>query len=499
MQGFEWHVPADQLHWKRLQKAMPGLRDIGVDNLWIPPGCKGMDASGIGYDLYDLWDLGEFHQKGSRATRWGPKEDLSGMMQTAQDVGIGICWDTILNHKAGADRTETFQATKVDPKGICDCRVDLMHSTYTESDRNVAISPPENISGWVQFDFSGRKGKYSSMKYHYQHFNGVDWNETRKENAIYKIAGTRKGWAKDVSDEHGNYDYLMFANLDHTNPEVRADIFKWSEWIGTELPISGMRIDAAKHYSAAFQRDFVNHLRRTVGANYFLVGEYWRGEVNLLLRYLKVMNYEISLFDVPLLGRFAVTSQTEGADLRKMFKGTLVEQSPKHAVTFVGNHDTTIIIPFFKPIAYGLILLRSQGQPCVFYGDLYGLRGGPASLSRPACSGKLPILMQARKLYAHGEQRDYFDKRHCIGFVRYGTVHYPWGLACIISNTVATYKRMYVGVKHMGEEWTDVLDWCIETVVIDHRGYGIFPVAAKSISVWVNNKAKGRKSLARPL
>lgn len=231
-----------------------------------------------------------------------------------------------------------------------------MNLTHTELDRNAAISPPENISGWVRFDFAGRKGKYSSMKYHYQHFNGVDWNETRKENAIYKIAGTRKGWAKDVSDEHGNYDYLMFANLDHTNPEVRADIFRWSEWIGTELPISGMRIDAAKHYSAAFQRDFVNHLRRTVGAKYFLVGEYWRGEVNLLLRYLKVMNYEISLFDVPLLGRFAVTSQTEGADLRKVFKGTLVEQSPKHAVvrhhtpmssthtkhwqTFVGNHDT---------------------------------------------------------------------------------------------------------------------------------------------------------------
>ncbi|KAJ5557474.1 hypothetical protein N7494_001389 [Penicillium frequentans] len=419
MQGFEWHVPADQLHWKRLQKALPSLRDIGVDRMWIPPGCKGMDASGIGYDVYDLWDLGEFHQKGSRATRWGPKEHLSEMMQTAQDVGIGICWDTILNHKAGADRTETFQATKVNPE-----------------DRNAAISPPENISGWVRFDFSGRKGKYSSMKYHHQHFNGVDWNETRKETAIYKIAGARKDWAKDVSDEHGNYDYLMFANLDHTNPEVRADIFKWSEWIGTELPISGMRIDAAKHYSAAFQRDFVNHLRRT---------------------------------------------------------------------TFVGNHDTqpgqsleTIIIPFFKPIAYGLILLRSQGQPCVFYGDLYGLRGGPASLSRPACSGKLPILMQARKLYAYGEQRDYFDKRHCIGFVRYGTVHYSWGLACVISNTVATYKRMYVGVKHMGEEWTDILDWCIETVIIDHRGYGIFPVAAKSISVWVNDKAKGRKSLARP-
>ncbi|KAJ5953651.1 Glycoside hydrolase superfamily [Penicillium verhagenii] len=508
MQGFEWHVPADQQHWKRLQKALPSLRDIGVDNIWIPPGCKGMDASGIGYDLYDLWDLGEFHQKGSRATRWGPKEDLLELVQTARDFGIGICWDTILNHKAGADTTETFQATKVDPEGICAYLMEMSKKDQTSlilPDRTVAISPPEDISGWVGFDFSGRKGKYSSMRYHHQHFNGVDWDDKRQENGIYKTVGARKDWAKDVSDEHGNYDYLMFANLDHTHPEVRADIFQWSEWIGTELPITGMRIDAAKHYSVAFQRDFVYHLRRTVGANYFLVGEYWRGEVDLLLKYLKAMNHEVSLFDVPLLGRFAVTSQTKGADLRKLFKGTLLEQSPSHAVTFVGNHDTqpgqsleTIIIPFFKPIAYGLILLRSQGQPCVFYGDLYGLRSGPAHVSSPACSGKLPILMQARKLYAYGEQRDYFDKRHCIGFVRYGNVQYPWGLACIISNTVATYKRMYVGVKHRGEEWTDILDWCIETVIIDHRGYGIFPVAAMSISVWVNSKAKGRKRLARP-
>lgn len=170
------------------------------------------------------------------------------------------------------------------------------------------------------------------MKYRREHFNGVDWDDMGKEQAIFKITGTCKGWANDVSNEHGNYDYLMFANLDHTHPEVRADIFKWSEWLGTELPISGMRIDAAKHYSATFQRDFVEHLRSTVGSDYFLVGEYWRGEVGLLLKYLKMMRHQVSLFDVPLLGRFALASQTEGSDLRKVFKGTLVEQSPGHAV-----------------------------------------------------------------------------------------------------------------------------------------------------------------------
>ncbi|KAJ5579593.1 uncharacterized protein N7459_005578 [Penicillium hispanicum] len=489
MQGFEWHVPADQRHWQRLRKALPSLRDAGVDYLWIPPGCKGMEPHGTGYDLYDLYDIGEFHQKGSRATRWGSKEDLQALVRRAKDIGIGILWDTVLNHKAGADSVERFPALMVEPE-----------------DRNVEISEPETIAGWVGFNFPGRAGKYSAMGYHHQHFNGVDWDNLRQRQAIYKISGPGKQWATDVSDEHGNYDYLMFANLDHNNSEVRADIFHWLEWIGTELPISGMRIDAAKHYSAAFQRDCVDHLRNTVGANYLLVGEYWRGGVEHLLRYLKVMDYQVSLFDVPLLGQFALASQTERSDLRKIFRGTLVEQSPKHAVTFVGNHDTqpgqsleTIIVPFFKPIAYALILLRTQGQPCIFYGDLYGIRSGPSLVLSPSCQGKLPVLMRARKHYAYGDQCDYFDKRNCIGFVRYGNIFRPSGLACVISNAGATYKRMYVGAKHRGEEWTDILEWSAGTVVIDSRGYGIFPVGAKSVSVWVNSQAKGREHLQRPL
>lgn len=117
MQGFEWHVPADQRHWKRLRKAIPDLKDIGVDNIWIPPGCKGMNPSGIGYDIYDLYDLGEFDQKGTRATRWGPKEDIQSLVRAAQDMDIGIYWDTVLNQKAGADSTEKFTVVKMDPEG----------------------------------------------------------------------------------------------------------------------------------------------------------------------------------------------------------------------------------------------------------------------------------------------------------------------------------------------------------------------------------------------
>jgi alpha-amylase len=50
-----------------------------------------------------------------------------------------------------------------------------------------------------------------------------------------------------------------------------------------------------------------------------------------------------------------------------------------HSVTLVDNHDTqplqdleAPVEPWFKPIAYALILLREEGYPCVFYPDLYG-------------------------------------------------------------------------------------------------------------------------------
>lgn len=81
------------------------------------------------------------------------------------------------------------------------------------------------------------------------------------------------------------------------------------------------------------------------------------------------------------------------------------------------NHDTqpyqaceAPIEAFFKPLAYALILLRSTGYPCIFYGDLYGIDPeGEKQSFPPSCGGALPDLILARKLYAYGLQVDYFD------------------------------------------------------------------------------------------
>ncbi|OJJ63867.1 hypothetical protein ASPSYDRAFT_139015 [Aspergillus sydowii CBS 593.65] len=488
-QAFEWHVPDDQAHWRRLLQELPTLKRMGVDNIWIPPGCKAMSPSGNGYDIYDLYDLGEFYQKGTRPTKWGTKEELQNLIAGAQDQGIGVYWDAVLNHKAGADFTESFPAVKVDPRN-----------------RNQEISIQEDIQGWVGFNFPGRGDQYSAMNYHWPHFNGVDWDNIRQEKAVFKTRGHDKGWATDVSKENGNYDYLMFANLDHSNPEVRDDVLHWASWITTQLPLSGMRLDAVKHYSAEFQRAFIEELRGRWGEKFFFVGEYWSSKINILLDYLERMDHQLSLFDVPLVDRFSVISRTKGADMRRIFDGTLVQRSPDHAVTFVANHDTqpgqsleTPIAAFFIPLAYALILLRDKGQPCLFYGDVYGISRDNKHPNSPPYAKQLSTLAQARKLYANGAQRDYFDKANCIGFVRYGNNRHPAGLACILSNAGPSRKRMFVGRTHAGERWTDILNSRTETVKINRKGYGLFPVGAYSVSVWVNSSVECRENLHQVL
>lgn len=50
-------------------------------------------------DSYDLWDLGEFDQKGGKRTKWGTKEELLGAIKVAADKGIITYIDAVLNHK----------------------------------------------------------------------------------------------------------------------------------------------------------------------------------------------------------------------------------------------------------------------------------------------------------------------------------------------------------------------------------------------------------------
>jgi alpha-amylase len=172
--------------------------------------------------------------------------------------------------------------------------------------------------------------------------------------------------------------------------------------------------------------------------------------------------------------------------------------------TFVQNHDTqecqSLEAPverWFVPFAYAFILLyANRGYPCVFYGDLYGIRGPRPR--PPACDGKLSKLVLARKLYAYGPQINYFDRADCAGWTRVGHESHSGGAGlAVVMNAgwKVTYKRMSLGTQHASERWTDILGRIERAVLIDRKGWGVFPVRPRSVSVWVSGTAQGRSQI----
>lgn len=331
-----------------------------------------------------------------------------------------------------------------------------------------------------------------------------------------------KGWAEDVDKLHGNHDYLMFSNIYYVHPEVRQDALRWGQWMLQVTGVRGFRLDAAAHIPRSFLREWIANLQRgtlphSVG-DVFVVGEVWSAKVQSLLEWLDAVTPPGSsvlarAFDTPLLYSFSRVSEdvrktSKNADLRSLLAGpgqsgkqALVTVRPGQAVTFVTNHDTqpgqssyTPMGSSIKSLFYAFILLRQEGHPSVFWGDLYGTLGDKAQ--EPACQvlcghytrSILPSLMLARKLFAYGDQRDYLDSMSCIGWSRAGTHDRP---GCVVVMSIGsaekwTIKKMAAG--RPGERWIDILseEEGRPEIIIDDEGCGVFACRGMGVCVYVN-------------
>lgn len=477
LQCFHWYLPADGQLWNFLRSEAKRLADMGITAVWLPPVSKGSDgANSVGYDVYDLYDLGEFDQKGSVRTRYGTKDELVQAVQAIHDAGMQVYIDVVINHLAGADETETIKVRKVNP-----------------DNRTEFISDEYEIEGYTKFIFPARKNKYSAFKWDHLSFSGIDYDKKHDEKAIFTIQNEYgEGWEDVADNEYGNYDYLMCADIKYRNPAVRDEIKRWGDWLWELIQFDGVRLDAVKHIAPDFIKEWLEHVNRH--RKQFAVGEYWAPEkLDDMLHFIDIMEGKMSLFDAPLHHNFFNAAKARGEyDLRTIFDNTLVQRQPHLAVTLVGNHDTqplqlleAPVEDWFKQAAYSLILLRKQGYPCVFYPDIYGAKYTDKDCNGQDCDVVLePVpniekLLQARKLFAHGAEHDYFDFPTCIGWVREGC-------AVVISSGDKGVKKMEMGKQHSGRIFRDYLGNHKGTVMIDQDGWGEFMCEPASVSVWVH-------------
>ena len=472
MQYFEWYLPSDSTLWNKLTKESKHLENIGVTHVWLPPAYKGSSGkSDVGYGVYDLYDLGEFDQKGAIPTKYGTKDEYLQAINELHENNIKVLADIVLNHKMGADETEEVLAVQDDA-----------------SDRNVSLTEAKPIKVWTKYTFPGRGNTYSDFKWNWTHFHGVDWDENTGTAAIYKFYG--KHWDEDVDKENGNFDYLMGADIDLNNFDVIKELKNWGKWYQETTRLDGFRLDAVKHIRSEFFPEWLTALRDDTGKKLFAVGEYWSTNIDTINNYINKTEGVMSLFDVPLHYNFYRASISNGEfDMSQIFEGTLVGTNPEKAVTFVDNHDTepgqaleSWVLDWFKPLAYSLILLRKDGFPCVFYGDYYGIPEKEVGEKRRI----LDTLLKVRKYYAYGEQYDYFNHRNIIGFTRLGDYDHPGsGLAVVMSDARGGAIQMNVGKDLANTIFYDYTGNLSETVYVDNDGNGIFYCKDGSVSVWI--------------
>lgn len=480
IQYFHWNYNEQDRLWVKTAKEADKLASIGITKVWLPPAYKGSNGGfSVGYDAYDLYDLGEFDQKNSVETKYGSKDQYIAAIDALHEHGLQVIADTVFNHKAGGDELERIKVRKVNP-----------------DNRNEFISEEMDIEAWTKFTFPGRGDTYSDFKWDFQCFSGVDWAEDKKETAIFSIQNQYgDGWENVPSTENGNFDYLMFDDIDFRNQAVCEELKKWGSWYCDVAKIDGFRLDAVKHISQDFLNDWLHHMR-SCKEDLFIVSENWNIEdVEELDDYLKLTEGKTQLFDSILHHNLYLASKGgKDYDLTCLLRGTLVERSPENAVTFVDNHDSqpaqaleSYTEEWFRPLAYAIILLREQGIPCVFYIDLYG-----AEYEEEGTHVKLPALAELEPLVclrrdkSYGFQREYFDHPNCVGWTRQGEDDIKnSGLAVLLSNGEEGFKKMEIGKKFAGKTFVDGLQKRQEEIVIDENGWGEFLCAAGSVSVWI--------------
>ncbi|MCR5608124.1 MAG: alpha-amylase [Lachnospiraceae bacterium] len=468
LQAFEWGISSDGTFWNNLNEQAEYIGNAGFTSVWIPPCYKGGGTYDVGYGVYDLYDLGEFDQKGTVRTKYGTKQQLLDAIDKFHSKNIQVYADVVLNHRMSADAAEYLTAFPV-----------------YGNNRNEVSGSKVYQAFWTKYNFPGRGNKYSSFKWDKNCFDGIENALSGGGTQIYLFEG--KSWDNNVGSDNGNADYLSGLDIDFNNTNVRNELTNWGKWFVNETNIDGFRLDAVKHIDNTFYKEWLSSVRSATGKELFTVGEYASGSTSELNGYLTAVNSSMSVFDFPLHYKFNEAGKG-GYNLSELVTGTLTSSNSTKSVTFVENHDTQAgrsndsVASWFKPMAYCFILTRESGYPCVFYGDYYGTSDGET----PSCKADIDKLMVARTDYAYGTQHEYMNSSDVIGWSREGdSEHAGSGLAALISDNGAGSISMYVGNKHNGETWYDMTGNVSGTVTISN-GYGEFSVNGRSYSVWIN-------------
>src|SRR5436190_23268526 len=158
LQPFHWYSSSNALY-KDLIANAANLANLGYTAIWFPPPGKGSGGiNDVGYGSFDLFDIGEFDQKQTIGTKYGTRAQLLAAIKAVQAAAMHAYIDVTFNHKDGGD-DEPVVAQQVD-----------------WNQRNNTIGDWHTIKAYTRFEFDKRGGAYSTMKWHWYHFDAVSYD-----------------------------------------------------------------------------------------------------------------------------------------------------------------------------------------------------------------------------------------------------------------------------------------------------------------------------------
>ena len=365
------------------------LRRLGISAIWISPIFKQLASRETyhGYGIQDFLDVDP---------RFGTREDLRALVQTAHEHGVRVILDIILNHTGDvfdydADRYETRRG---DGSTFMDPRWD--RGEYPVAGFRDAGGAPVLPFGPV--DLAAHPAA---------HPHGAVWPREFQRASAFTRRGRISNWDFDPEFLEGDFFDLKNVHLG----EGAVDEYRASEALETLAAVykfwiafadlDGFRVDTVKHMDLGASRFFtsvVHEFAQTIGKeNFYLIGEItggrWRAFQTLETTGLSAA---LGVDDIPDKVEYLVKGFRNAEDYFSLFRNSVLVQKESHVwfrnkvVTMFDDHDQVrkgedkarfcADTGADRQVLSALALnATTLGIPCVYYGTEQAFAGGGRS------------------------------------------------------------------------------------------------------------------------